>query len=599
VDRMAAGEFTVALVEGGPCSGKGAVMKVLEAYAREKGASVLHGVCRGWEIPEPYQAITMAVNQALMARGETRTFPDCMFQMPSAESERIDVSRAGSGIRMTQEAIWKFMKETVGEKPLLLSINNFQWASPATCLFLDFLFGLPEKGRLMLVLAYRPEELDDPQNPALRMLDRIQANFQVHRLVLGHLYLAEIAPLMRYGLGFDPPDELLRYVAKESGGVPAHILWLVRHLARTGVIDGRTGRWAGEPPGPKAPPAPSLKEILRSAVSALTPDAADLLKAIAISGWAATGTILEEVLERSPGELEPLGKELVDAGFISIDGEPGSLVFGFREGLTRECIYDNIKGEERRRLHWRTGNAIEKYLLGQPEGSLFVLAHHFSLSGDIGKAIQYTTMAGDLAIEMQAYEEALAHYEFALTTLEWEEESAEKKAGELRLLSRLGAACLALRSPERSLEFHARVLRLAEEVRDAPRRAESLVKLGEAYLEMGEWAMALKDLKRGLAAALEAGDARTTLLARLGLAGAYCRREVYHKGIEYMEKVTRQQLTDSELKRKAAIVWLDIGAHVLEGSRKFIESAQALFRTLGDTESLAQCEVELSKLNIH
>jgi hypothetical protein len=67
----------------------------------------------------------------------------------------------------------------------------------------------------------------------------------------------------------------------------------------------------------------------------------------------------------------------------------------------------------------------------------------------------------------------------------------------------------------------------------------------------------------------------------------------------YMEKVRKEQLSDTELKRRAAQVWLDIGAHVLEGSRRYTESAQELFRALGDTEGVAACKVELAKLTPH
>ena len=119
------------------------------------------------------------------------------------------------------------------------------------------------------------------------------------------------------------------------------------------------------------------------------------------------------------------------------------------------------------RLHRLVAGVLEVVYARNPEPHLAELAHHFLEGlpgGDVRKAVDYATLAGDRASEQLAYEQAAMHYLRALQALELEEPGDEKLHCEL-LLKLGGARCSAggFDNPREPLRDAAR---LAERIGD-------------------------------------------------------------------------------------------------------------------------------------
>jgi tetratricopeptide (TPR) repeat protein len=109
---------------------------------------------------------------------------------------------------------------------------------------------------------------------------------------------------------------------------------------------------------------------------------------------------------------------------------PGALGrLRFDHALIRDALYDELATSKRLQLHRQTGEVLERLYERNPEPHVAELAHHFfeaAPGGDVGKAVQYGSLAGDRTIRLLAFEEAVRLYRMALQALELEEPPDEE-----------------------------------------------------------------------------------------------------------------------------------------------------------------------------
>lgn len=66
----------------------------------------------------------------------------------------------------------------------------------------------------------------------------------------------------------------------------------------------------------------------------------------------------------------------------------------FKHALTQEVAYNSLLIEHRKEIHERAGQALESIFARQLDDHLTQLAHHYSRSDDLDKAIEYLGRAG-------------------------------------------------------------------------------------------------------------------------------------------------------------------------------------------------------------
>lgn len=222
-------------------------------------------------------------------------------------------------------------------------------------------------------------------------------------------------------------------------------------------------------------------------------------------------------------DLESLLADLaaaVDAGLlVELADSPGR--FRFAHALIREVLYEALDPLARPGLHRDVGRAIERLYDAEPGPYVATLAHHFCRAAPAAEAergVEYAVHAAERAMALLAYEDAVAHYELALTTLELAE--GPRMATRCDLLLGLGAAEQRAGGAERSREIFARAAALSRELDDAERLARAAVGFGAAETTAGEVDEAGVELLEEALAALPAENSalRARVLARLARA---------------------------------------------------------------------------------
>ena len=106
---------------------------------------------------------------------------------------------------------------------------------------------------------------------------------------------------------------------------------------------------------------------------------------------------------------------LQTSGLIQLAQEFPELEYLFRHALVQDAAYESLLFSDRKQLHLSVGQTIEQMYPEQLAEIAPVLGQHFAAAEDDEKALHYFTLAGDTAVASHANQEAISHYQQALT----------------------------------------------------------------------------------------------------------------------------------------------------------------------------------------
>ncbi len=162
--------------------------------------------------------------------------------------------------------------------------------------------------------------------------------------------------------------------------------------------------------------------------------------------------------------------------------------YAFKHALTQEVAGNSLLSGQRSVLHERTAQAIEALFPDRLNEYCSELAHHYSQSGNVPKAVEYLLLAGKQAMQRSAQLEAIGHLRSALELLKSQPDTLESRRDELTLLLTLGPALMAARgsgAPEVEATY-TRALALSEQGGETPQFFSAQLGLWSFYLLRAE-----------------------------------------------------------------------------------------------------------------
>jgi DNA-binding SARP family transcriptional activator len=422
LDDAVAGRGRLFLVSGEPGIGKSRLAEELVAHARARGARVLVGRC--WEAGGapaywPWvQALRAYVRQA--ERGALRAqlgagAADLAHLVPELRELFPDLPEAplpdsdGARVRLF-DATTTFLARLCGARPLVVVLDDLHDADPSSLLLLQFLARELGQSRLFVLGCYRDVDplVGEPLAAALVELAREPATEQVRLSGLGE---SELADYIEQVTAVTPPDDVVQAIHAKTEGNPLFVAELVRLLRSEGSL--------ADTPAELRLPA-GVRGVIGRRVGRLSERSRDLLVLACVLGREFELRVLERLGELSGDELlEALDEAMSQRLVGGVPGARGRL--RFEHALIRETLYDDLSAARRLQLHRRAGEALEALYADRLEPRLSELAHHFCAAAPAGveqKALDYARRAGDRAVSLLAYEDAVRHYELALTLAE-------------------------------------------------------------------------------------------------------------------------------------------------------------------------------------
>ena len=153
----------------------------------------------------------------------------------------------------------------------------------------------------------------------------------------------------------------------------------------------------------------TVQAMLASRIDRLPADEKELLQTLAVLGREFPLSLVRRVADgRTDDELERMLADLQLAEFIYEQPAVGDIEYIFKHALTQEVAYNSLLIERRKLLHERAGQALESMFAGQLDDHLDELAHHYSRSDNVAKAVEYLGRAGQQALQRSAYADAIS-----------------------------------------------------------------------------------------------------------------------------------------------------------------------------------------------
>ncbi|MQA75542.1 MAG: AAA family ATPase, partial [Solirubrobacterales bacterium] len=316
-------------------------------------------------------------------------------------------------------ALVALLERLASERPLVVALDDLHWADDATLEVVQRLLRHPPSAPVLLLLAYRPRQLE-PELAA--SLETALRDTDGALLELTPLAEADALALLPAEL----PEAAKRRIVHESGGNPFYLQQLARAPAPR----------ASAPAGAGVPPADvptAVYAAIREELAPLSEAARAVLEAGAIAGDPFSPELCAAAAQRSPAEVLSELDELARRELVSAD-DGGS--FRFRHPIVHRAIYEATPEGWRLGAHARLADALAER--GADASTRAPHIARFAETGDLAAA-QLLAEAGDEAVARRSPAIAARWFEAALRILPERPEHAERRLGLLlNLASALG-----------------------------------------------------------------------------------------------------------------------------------------------------------------
>jgi predicted ATPase len=243
---------------------------------------------------------------------------------------------------------------------------------------------------------------------------------------------------------------------RQTRGHPLFTAELLRGLQERGdVHKDRDDHWVEAPMLDWETLPARVEAVFAERTGRLAQPLQAILKVACVEGGVFTAEVVarvrtadeREILESLSNELDRRHRLIRAHSIQRIDGQLLS-TYRFRHILFQKYLYGSLDGVERVHLHDRVGTALETLYGSQDHVATVApqLALHFQEAQNAGKAIDYLHMAGERAIHLSAYQEAITHLTGGLDLLKAlpgsanREQRSERRRRELALQVSLGIA---------------------------------------------------------------------------------------------------------------------------------------------------------------
>ncbi|MFN2187168.1 MAG: ABC transporter substrate-binding protein [Candidatus Promineifilaceae bacterium] len=330
--------------------------------------------------------------------------------------------------------------------PLLILIDDMQWADSGS---INLLFHLGRElagTRVLVVGAYRPEDValgrdnaQHPLEPVLNELKRTSGEIWINlNQIQGERFVDELLDTEPNHLGGLFRKKLYEHTA----GHALFTVELLRDMQERGdLVKNSDGRWIESPELDWNLLPTRVEGVIENRIGRLQDELREVLSIASVEGEDFTAQVIARIRKTEERDLlRSLSGELIKRHKLIKEGQVirmGSTLlsrYRFTHTLFQRYLYKDLSEVERRLLHGEIGAILEELYSGELEDMALQLGTHFAESGDVDKAINYLTLAGDRAYLIFAFEEAAAAYEKVLKLLRQENDQRMT----VRILMRLG-----------------------------------------------------------------------------------------------------------------------------------------------------------------
>jgi tetratricopeptide (TPR) repeat protein len=324
------------------------------------------------------------------------------------------------------------LKQVAERFPLLLLLDDLQWMDPETGRLLFHIFRSLQNTRILIVGAYRQEEVALGRDGEPHPLELLVNEFQSSR---GQIRIDLDENRARTGRQFvdaylntelNQLDSSFRQEFYDhTQGHPLFTVQMLRNLQeREEIFRDEKGRWITSARLSWDNLPPQIEGVIGERIGRLDRDLQEVLTVASVEGEQFTLQVLEGVLKKDVSKVLPcLSRDLEkrhrlvqEIGEVTAGGQ--RLVrFHFAHTLVQQYVYQQLGMTERARLHQQIAECLEGLYKEDIPSIAAVLANHYQAAGIKAKAVDYLLLTGDQARSLYAHQEAIRCYQLAIKYL--------------------------------------------------------------------------------------------------------------------------------------------------------------------------------------
>jgi DNA-binding SARP family transcriptional activator/tetratricopeptide (TPR) repeat protein len=437
--RDAATDGRLLLVTGEAGIGKSRLLEAaLEAVSGE-GAGSLVARCYAAEAAIAYGPIVSLLRAALARPGagarierlppRTLAELDRLVAMPGVRASPVVQGRddAAGGTRLL-EAVADGLTALAtgeGEGAGLVAVEDIQWADEASRSALSWLVRRLAGRPLVVLLGWRPEDLDDA---GASFADGLASMPGARHLALHRLDRTAVATLVDAAVAQGGPAVDPEALLDASEGLP---LFVVEVLERADPDAGEgTAR--------------TVRGLIRERMASVSETGGQVLAAAAVIGRSFDPALVRATSGRTEDETVEALDELLRRGLVREVGDGAATAYDFAHARFRDAAYEALSLARRRLLHHRTAQALQATPPGRDErGRLALVAIHERAAGRDAEAAEAFRLAGIASRSVYALHEAGSHLETALALGHHDVARIQVAIGEIRTAQGNYAAAIA------------------------------------------------------------------------------------------------------------------------------------------------------------
>ena len=412
------GHGKIFLLAGEAGIGKSRLVLEAKAWAHQNNFVILQGNCFEPDRASPYAPILDLLRTSIVSGPAEALKPfaaELVKLLPELSALFPETKAISSGEPEQEKRLYfqvlNHLLSGSAESPRLIVLEDLQWCDDTSLEFLLVFARRLSSLPILLLLTYRSDEMHPALRYFLAELDRARLAVEVD---LNRLPTANVEEMIRAIFEQQRPvqTEFVQAIYSLTDGNPFFVEETLKALVTSGEIYYANGNWTRKPLDELHIPR-TVQDAVQRRTRQLSEPARQLLTWAAVAGRRFDFSLLQEVTGQTETELLRLVRELLAAQLVleeSVDH------FVFRHALTRQAVYAELLGRERRNLHRSIAEKLETRLAENANNHFVAadLSYHCFEAGLWEKAFEYSKRVADRAQALYTPRAAIEHLNRAI-----------------------------------------------------------------------------------------------------------------------------------------------------------------------------------------
>ncbi len=411
-------------------------------------------------------------------------------------------------------------------KPMILCIEDLQWADPSTLAMMHYIARNAGECGLLMLGSFRPEDVSavdgvgHPLTATMQLMnrERLHREVELQRLT-GH----DTSELVSSILGkIDFGDEFGDRIYSETEGNPLFVVELIEFLIEEGTIEKDNGTWRLVKNLQDVSIPSRVYDVILRRLNRVGREERSVLDYASVIGEIFSSTTLAAALGLDRLRLLEILRSLEKRHGL-IRSRLGG--YRFDHAKVKEILCEEMPQELWREYHSVVAAAIESLNVDDLDSVSEDLAFHYYSCKNGDKALSYLVKSAEKAKEVYSNEEAIRFYNQAL---EFEEDGQKR----LMIFKEMGEIYHLIGEYDKAIESYDKALDLAMEDET---KAGIMAQIGASQHFKGKYDAAVQTCQDALAMVAESGSREEALVLN-NMGNAYHWWSKYEESINSFEK---------------------------------------------------------------